>query len=96
MDPHKLACMIVCPFLESTIRWADDTWAFRQWPRQHDSFWLEYLTFRELALERKKCLTIAQYIFERYAETRDARELGSMMYYLNQGSRYETYMNIMM
>jgi hypothetical protein len=50
MDPHKLLCMIVCPFMEQTVPWADDTWAFRKWPLAPDSFWLEYLTFRELAL----------------------------------------------
>jgi hypothetical protein len=42
--------MIVCPFMDKAIGWADDSWAFRQWPLDSGSAVLEYITFRELAL----------------------------------------------
>jgi hypothetical protein len=83
MDPHKLSCMIVCPYLQETIKWADDSWAFRLWPSNTSSALLEYVTFRELALQRKKCLTIAQYILERYADTKEEANRSSMTYYVN-------------
>lgn len=59
MGPHDVAVRIVVPMLDRLIGWADDTWSFRQWRKNPSNFWLEYMTFREVALERKKRLTIA-------------------------------------
>jgi hypothetical protein len=51
--------------------------------------------FRELALERKKCLTIAQHIIDRYSKTKNEKDRASMTLYVNLASKIETYMNIM-
>jgi hypothetical protein len=54
------------------------------------------MTFREVALERKKRLTIAQFLLERYTEEENESDLASMTFYIRQAETFERIMNIMM
>jgi len=112
MEPNRLLCLVIVPAMEKIIPWADDSWAFKKWKQRPTDKIIEYLAFRELALERKKCLTIAQYTMERFVEntgqaygtgtvSRDVLakaelDKASMNMFLRQAKMIESYINIML
>lgn len=84
MGPHELSARLVVPAFAPKVHWSDDTWAFVQWRDDPNNSWLEYLTFREVALERKKRLTIAYSLLNRYVQHKREKDLASMQFYVRE------------